>query len=100
MPDLATLVFLCNCLRSSPCMLGFANGVGLGLECMYLHTAVECVLFVAEIDSHDNYLIEMEGCALTVDMSLRLKDGCSRTCGNQRVRFSQLQANAFALPQK
>lgn len=79
MPDLATLVFLCNCLRSSPCMLGFANGVGLGLECMYLHTAVECVLFVAEIDSHDSYLIEMEGCALTVDMSLRLKDGCSRT---------------------
>ena len=71
-------------------MLGFANVFVLLLECMYLHTAAECVLFEAEIDSHDVCLIEMEGCALTVDMSLRLEAGCSRTCGSERVRFNLL----------
>lgn len=79
MPLLGTLVFLCSCLHPYPCMLGFANAVDLLLEYMCLHKEVECALFEAETDSHDNCLAEVVDCVLMVDTSLLPEGECSHT---------------------
>ena len=88
MPSRGTLVFLCNYLYPFPYILGFANVVDLLLEYMCPHTQAEYAPFEAEIDNRDICLSEIVDFARMVDMSLRLEDEYSHTCGSQPVSIT------------